>query len=49
MKGLSRHDVSGSARGNMSFECQGPQGSQRRVYTLNVSGYVVHVQSFFKK
>lgn len=28
----------------MSVECQGPQGSQRRVYILNVSGCVVHVQ-----
>jgi hypothetical protein len=41
MKGLSRHDI---ARGNVSVECQGPQGSQRRVYILNVLGYVVHVQ-----
>jgi len=41
MKGLSRHDV---ARGNVSVECQGPHGSQRRVYILNVPGYVVHVQ-----
>jgi len=45
MKGLSRHDIAGSVRRNVSVECQGPQGSQRRVYVLNVSGYVVHVQS----
>jgi len=44
MKGLSGHDIAGSARGNVSVECQWPQGSQRRVYILNVSGYVVHVQ-----
>lgn len=44
MKGLSRHDTAGSARGNVSLECQGPQESQRRAYVLNVSGYLVQVQ-----
>jgi hypothetical protein len=44
MKGLSRHDIAGSARRNVSVECQGPQESRRRVYSLNVSGYLVHVQ-----
>jgi len=24
MKGLSGHDIAGSARGNVSVECQGP-------------------------
>jgi hypothetical protein len=48
MKRLSRHDIAGSVRRNVSVECQGPQGSQRRqrrVYVLNVPGYGVHVQS----
>jgi len=45
MKRLIRHDIAVSVRGNVSVECQGPQGSQRRVYVLNVSGDDVHVQS----